>query len=55
MLWDDIDAGVLGETAKTGTWYLHIKDIKDGHPKPDINALEKDLQSLFEETQPSGE
>ena len=33
MLYKDIDAGKLGDNAKTGTWYLHIKSVKDSNPK----------------------
>lgn len=33
MLWHDIDNGLLGEQAKTGTWYTHIKAVKDKYPK----------------------
>lgn len=33
MLWKDIDAGLFGETAKTGSFYTSIKAIKDAHPK----------------------
>ena len=32
-LYHDIDGGKLGEDAKTGTWYVAIKDIKDKYPK----------------------
>ena len=34
MLFKDIDAGKLGETAKTGEWYKKIKQVKDANPKP---------------------
>ena len=33
MLWHDIDSGKLGDTAKTGTWYLAVKKVKDDFPK----------------------
>ena len=33
MLYKDIDAGKLGDNAKTGTWYSHIKAVKDNNPK----------------------
>ncbi len=33
MLYKDIDAGKLGDNAKTGAWYLHIKSVKDNNPK----------------------
>lgn len=34
MLWDDIDAGHLGEQAKQGRWYLALQAIKQRIPKP---------------------
>ena len=34
QLWHDIDAGKLGDLAKTGTWYLTVKKVKDDFPKP---------------------
>ena len=33
-LWHDIDGGKLGADAKTGSWYLAIKQVKDDNPKP---------------------
>ena len=33
MLYRDIDAGKLGNDAKTGEWYLHVKKVKDDNPK----------------------
>jgi len=33
-LWHDINEGLLGDTAKTGAFYLSIKTIKDLNPKP---------------------
>ena len=33
-LYHDIDGGLLGEDAKTGSWYLAIKEVKDDNPKP---------------------
>ena len=30
----NIDGGLLGEDAKTGSWYLAIKEVKDNNPKP---------------------
>ena len=33
-LWHDIDEGLLGEVAKTGSFYISIKAIKDKNPKP---------------------
>jgi len=34
MLFKDIEAGKFGDTAKTGSWYKHIKSVKDNNPKP---------------------
>src|SRR5210317_2228698 len=33
-LWHDIDGGLLGEDAKTGSLYLALKEVKDNNPKP---------------------
>jgi len=33
QLWHDIDSGKLGDSAKTGTWYLTVKKVKDDFPK----------------------
>lgn len=33
LLWHDIDNNKLGEDAKTGLWYNHIKGIKESNPK----------------------
>jgi hypothetical protein len=33
LLYDDIKAGLFGEDAKTGLWYLHVKAVKDANPK----------------------
>lgn len=32
-LWHDIDGSKLGADAKTGSWYLAIKQVKDDNPK----------------------
>ena len=32
MLWNDINDGKLGEDAKSGSWYLAIKAVKDKYP-----------------------
>ena len=32
-LWHDIEDGKFGEDAKTGTWFLAIKQVKDDNPK----------------------
>lgn len=35
-LWHDIDLGLFGDAAKTGSFYLDIKSVKDTHPKGEI-------------------
>lgn len=35
MLYKDIDSGKFGEDAKTSSFYLSIKDVKDSSPKPE--------------------
>ena len=47
LLWDDIHAGLLGEAAKTGSWYLHVKAIKDDITKPDMDTLQSELDALI--------
>jgi len=32
-LWHDINNGKFGDTAKTGTWYTHVKSVKDSNSK----------------------
>tara|TARA_R100000426_G_C4732536_1_gene76365 strand:+ start:136 stop:486 length:351 start_codon:yes stop_codon:yes gene_type:complete len=32
-LWHDINNGKFGDTAKTSTWYTHIKSVKDSNSK----------------------
>jgi hypothetical protein len=32
MLWHDIDNGLFGDQAKTGSFYTTIKTIKETHP-----------------------
>jgi len=47
-LYDDIEAGKFGEDAKTGSWYLWIKAIKDANPKPEnLDTLKAELQELL--------
>ena len=48
-LYHDIDDGKLGEDAKTGDWYLAVKQVKVDHPKngtlappPDTSAFNTD-------------
>ena len=47
MLFDDIDSGKFGEIAKTGSWYLHIKSVKDSIAKPDVATLQAELDALI--------
>jgi len=48
MLFKDIDAGKFGNDAKTGSWYLEIKKIKDDNPKPaDPETLQTELDALI--------
>ena len=48
MLYKDIDSGKFGDAAKTGTWYLSIKKIKDDNPKPsDPETLQSELDALI--------
>lgn len=53
MLYKDIDAGLFGEDAKTGSFYLHIKSVKDANPKVTDERkaeLETELDALFANT-----
>tara|TARA_B100000508_G_C11358358_1_gene227586 strand:+ start:444 stop:725 length:282 start_codon:yes stop_codon:yes gene_type:complete len=34
QLFRDITAGKFGNDAKTGEWYIAIKEVKDANPKP---------------------
>jgi hypothetical protein len=43
MLFKDIEAGLLGEEAKTGEFYTAIKTVKDAHPKGEIFKPYADL------------
>jgi hypothetical protein len=47
MLFDDIDAGLFGDQAKTGKWYQHIKQIKDSIQKPDVASIQADIATLM--------
>ena len=48
MLYNDIEAGKFGEDAKTGSWYLWVKGIKDANPKPEnLDTLKAELEDLF--------
>jgi len=51
MLYKDIDVGLFGDAAKTGSFYLHIKSIKEGVPKVTDERkaiVEAELEALFE-------
>ena len=48
-LFNDIDAGLFGEQAKTGEFYNHIKAVKDANPKPDLETLQAELDALMAE------
>lgn len=43
MLFKDIDAGLLGDDAKTGQFYTTIKAVKETHPKGEIFKPYADL------------
>lgn len=38
LLWDDIEAGRLGEAAKQGSFAAYVRDIKQRFPKPPDSA-----------------
>ena len=48
-LYDDINAGIFGESAKTGEFYTYIKGIKDSIPKPDVETIQSELDALIAE------
>lgn len=33
LLYQDINSGLFGDSAKTGSWFTHVKSIKDEFPK----------------------
>jgi hypothetical protein len=33
MLFHDVNNGLFGDNAKTGTWFNHVKSIKEKYPK----------------------
>lgn len=43
LLFKDIDAGLFGESAKTGQFYQAIKSVKDQFPKGEIYRPYADL------------
>ena len=49
MLYRDIDSGKFGEDAKTGEFFLSIKGVKDGSPKPEnLDTLKEELDVLMQ-------
>jgi len=48
MLWHDIDNGLLGDQAKTGTFYTTIKQVKETHPVGTIFKPYADLPYPYE-------
>ena len=47
LLWHDINDNKLGEAAKTGLWYNHIKSIKEANPKV-TSARQAELNAEIE-------
>jgi len=47
-LYDDVNAGLFGEDAKTGEFYTYINNIKDSIPKPDVEAIQAELDDLIQ-------
>lgn len=47
MIFKDIDSGLFGENAKNGSFYNHIKTIKDSIPKPDVDTIKMELDQLI--------
>tara|TARA_B100000085_G_C18245557_1_gene391712 strand:- start:78 stop:524 length:447 start_codon:yes stop_codon:yes gene_type:complete len=33
LLYKDIESGLFGDSAKTGSWFTHVKTIKENYPK----------------------
>lgn len=47
-LYHDIDAGLFGESAKTGEFYAHIYAVKNAQPKPDnLDQIKTELDELI--------
>ena len=46
MLYKDVEAGLFGETAKTGSWFQHIKEVKETHPVGSVHKPYADLPKL---------
>lgn len=47
LLYDDINAGLFGEQAKSGMWFQHIQNIKKGVIKPDVQKITAELDALM--------
>ena len=54
-LYDDVDAGLFGEAAKTGEFYNFIKGIKDDIPKPDVAAIQAEVDALIAAEEENGD
>ncbi len=54
-LYDDVDAGLFGEAAKTGEFYNFIKGIKDSIPKPDVAAIQAEVDALIAAEEENGD
>lgn len=48
-LFHDIESGKFGEDAKTGEFYISLKEVKDGSPKPEnLDTLKEELDVLMQ-------
>jgi len=47
MLFKDIDAGLFGDLAKEGSFYQHIISVKNAIEKPDVAAIQAELDALI--------
>ena len=54
-LYDDVDAGLFGEAAKTGEFYNLIKGIKDSIPKPDVATIQAEVDALIAAEEENGD
>jgi hypothetical protein len=54
-LYDDVDAGLFGEAAKTGEFYNFIKGIKDSIPKPDVATIQAEVDALIAAEEENGD
>lgn len=54
-LYDDVDGGLFGDAAKTGEFYNFIKGIKDSIPKPDVEAIQAEVDALIAAEEENGD